>query len=437
MKILCLYDATQTYTNTVFDHLRSLEKLPGASCSFFHFREQLDPGLLETFDGVIIHYSIRLPFDMIYEPLDRVLQDYTGLKALFIQDEYDHTHRTWHWIQRLGLHLVFSVVPEQSLATVYPPQYFPNTRFVTNFTGYAPENTSPSPKPSPPSRRKIIAGYRGRPLPIRYGALGQAKVEIGRLVKQYCDARRICCDISWSEEDRIYGPAWNKFLYSCRATLGTESGSNVFDWDGTLAEKIRTHLENRADADDAQIYREVIQPLEQPGLMNQVSPRIFEAISARSISVLYEGHYSGVLTPGEHYLPLRQDGKNLPEIFSFLKEGKKVDAMAQKAYDDIIASGKYSYDQWIRFIGRELMHTHQHLPKRDRQPALEIPPFLTDHPIAAETLRRTQALREGGITKLAQVMAARQLRGRARKLLSPAWRFSKKVIVKIKEVQKF
>jgi hypothetical protein len=57
-------------------------------------------------------------------------------------------------------------------------------------------------------------------------------------MKAECAARGMPCDIEWTEDKRIYGSAWVDFIASCRTTLGTESGANVFDFDGTLSTSI-------------------------------------------------------------------------------------------------------------------------------------------------------------------------------------------------------
>lgn len=354
MRVLCLYDCSQTYTNTVFEHLRALGRHSTAEWRFCHHRETLTAELLESFDAIILHYSVRLPFDQVSESVAALLESFDGLKALFIQDEYDHTHRTWWWIKRLAFDIVFSVVPEQSLHLVYPQEHFPKTRFVTNLTGYVPEVLPSALKFIPPSRRPRIVGYRGRPLPVRYGALAREKVEIGELVKAHCSAHSHFSDIAWTEESRIYGPAWYDFLFSCRSVLGTESGSNVFDWDGTLNSKISDFRAAHPQAKDPEIYEQVIRSTEQPGLINQISPRMFESIAAKCVLVLFEGTYSGVLQPGRHYLPLRRDGKNLVEIFAFLSDGPKVDTLAETSYTDIITSQTYSYGMWVGFVDSEL-----------------------------------------------------------------------------------
>ena len=44
---------------------------------------------LALFDAVVIHYSIRLPFNEVAGETAQALEAFGGLKVLFIQDEYD------------------------------------------------------------------------------------------------------------------------------------------------------------------------------------------------------------------------------------------------------------------------------------------------------------------------------------------------------------
>lgn len=355
LNILYLYHSTQTFTNTVFEHINAL-----ARCSvhrtFFAHQDQTTELKLDwtRFDACGIHYSVRLPFDQISPSTVKALQTFRGLKFVFIQDEYDHTCRAWHWIKELGIHLVFTVVPSAGIEKVYPRAEFPETCFVSNLTGYVPDELSHGMDVVPPSQRLLFIGYRGRPLPIRYGKLGIEKVAVGQIVKNYCDHEGIRSDISWAEEDRIYGPGWYEFVASCRSMLGSESGSNVFDWDGTLATRISDCRKLDPDVTDEEVYFKLIQREEIEGIMNQVSPRVFEAIAARTVLVLFEGNYSGILKADEHFIPLKKDGSNLPDVIRKLSDDAYVDAMAQRAYDQVIGSGKYSYDAFVRFVDENI-----------------------------------------------------------------------------------
>jgi hypothetical protein len=366
MNVLILYNSTQTFTNTVYEHLASFGDYSSHQVFYAHADPVSELNLdLKNFDAIGIHFSIRMPFDQLSTSAEKAIKAFGGLKFLFIQDEYDFPQRTWYWIRNLEINLVFTVVPEAGIETIYPKAEFPNTRFVTNLTGYVPENLPQAQLP-PPSERTLIVGYRGRPLPIRYGQLGIEKIAIGQIVKTYCDEHGVRNDIAWSEESRIYGPKWYDFVVSCRSMLGSESGSNVFDWDGTLNHVIERYRSDNPGVLDDDVYKDVIRPKEIDGLINQISPRIFEAIASRTVLVLFEGEYSGVIRAGEHFIPLSKDGSNIVDVIELLKNDAYVDAMADRAWHEIILSGKYSYKSFVGMVDKEMEHSFSELGCRNK-----------------------------------------------------------------------
>lgn len=376
MKVLLLYNASQSYTNTVFEHLNSFARYSRHEFFFCHCdaRQQLDMEL-SRFDAVLMHYSVRLPYDQISNSITTQLRSYAGTKVLFVQDEYDHTHRVWEWIKCLGFATVFTVVPSSSVALVYPPEFFPGVRFINNLTGYVPEQLPSAVRLALPSQRNIVVGYRGRPLPLRYGQLGFDKSNIARMVETYCNARAIKHDIASTDEARIHGAHWYEFIGSCRSMLGTESGANAFDWDGSLEARIAATRKMNPWADDQEIYREVISPIEMHGLMNQVSPRIFEAVAMRTALVLFPGNYSGVVRENEHFIPLARDGSNLDEVFEKVADDHYIDEMTQRAYDDVICSGRFSYRTFVRRFDEELIRSQSifGLSSRRDTPLIAVP----------------------------------------------------------------
>src|SRR5690606_30961167 len=128
--------------------------------------------------------------------------------------------------------------------------------------------------------------------------------------------RGIPADIEIDEHKRLYGPSWHEFLGDCRATLGTESGANLFDWDGQLKEAVLAALMRDPDMTFESAYERFLRPHDNIVRMNQVSPRIFEAVALRTALVLFEGDYSGVVQPDEHYLPLKKDFSNVDEVLA-------------------------------------------------------------------------------------------------------------------------
>jgi len=426
---LFLYNKSQTYTNTVYEHLQSFCRY-SANCWWFAHHDQFQDFNIDLarFDAVAVHYSVRLPFDQISNSAAEAFANYRGLKILFIQDEYNHTHRAWYWINKISFDLVFTVVPSENINLIYPQDKFPNTRFVSNLTGYVPENLNKSSDIKPTSSRDLLIGYRGRPLPVEYGQLGQEKVEIGKLTKRYCEINNLSHDIEWSEEKRIYGPKWYDFMASCRAMLGSESGSNVFDWGGTLAAEIASFRKENRGATDTDIYNALIRKLEIHGIMNQVSPRVFEAIALRTVLVLFEGSYSGILKPGIHFIPLKKDGSNLEDVFFLLNNGEYADQMAERAYQDIIVSGKYSYQSFVGMVDREIKQSVNSIRQKDNLLAkVFVAGQAEPSPITTFPIRAIYSRTYGWKGQIAKYMW-RKLPANLRKLLTPCLqRFIRKI----------
>ena len=248
LNILILYDKYSTYVNTITDHLKSFYKF-----SFHNIYYSVPTRLslcqydLSNFDVIIIHYSVRLSLPNHISPeYSEELKNYGGLKVLFIQDEYDNTETTRRWIEDLGIQIVYTCVPEEYREKVYPSNRFEHVEFVHTLTGYVPpqfENENHITR-KPLEKRQYKIGYRGRSLPYWYGNLGQEKIQIGKKIRSICEEKGIAVNIEWEDSKRIYGTAWYSFLEDCVATLGTESGSNVFDDHGDIRRNIEKALEN-------------------------------------------------------------------------------------------------------------------------------------------------------------------------------------------------
>lgn len=359
--IAILYEPGSLHVNTIREHLESFYRFSRHEIAYFPATQNITPTVpLSLFSTVIVHYSVRLIHPqvvrsraMLSDAYIDALEAYGGYKILFIQDEYDATNIARDWIKRLGFHTVFTCVPQQYLEAVYPKQIFPSIYFAVTLTGYVPSNLMQYTNTLPPSKRTTVLGYRGRILPYSYGNLGYEKYFIGAKAKELCGLNGITCDIEVDDTKRIYGADWYSFLGSCRATLGTESGSNLFDFNGDLKAKIAQKLKQFPELSKEAIFEEFVNPYETIK-MNQISPKIFEAIALRTILILFEGEYSGVLEPDVHYISLKKDFSNFDAVLEKLNDAAFVDDMAEKSYNDIILSGKYSYQRFIEDFERIL-----------------------------------------------------------------------------------
>lgn len=347
MKILVLYDQYSTHTNTVYEHLLSFNAHSIHDHFFCHCGGSAKIINWDQFDVVVIHYSARLVTHAVSKSMFSGIKAFPGIKVLFVQDEYDLTERLRQAIINLAINVVYTCVPTKSIEAIYPASRFRNTKFINTLTGYVSSGVEHRRDWLPLGKRSVDVGYRGRALPFWYGDLGQEKQEIAEQFKQKCEQRGIVCDIEWNDKHRIYGDAWNSFLGNCRATLGTESGSNVFDDFGYLRAKF-SEFKHKFPNSTYQEARQFVfgSKVEEP-VMNQISPRIFESILAKTGLILYEGNYSGVIYPDVHYISLKKDFSNFDDVMAKLTDNRFMGDMVDRAYRDVIESGRFSYSMFF------------------------------------------------------------------------------------------
>lgn len=348
--VLFCYSRLPSFTNAVRDYVQAFGEY---SAHRIHYCD-MDSGPLDfdldPFDCVVINYCIWANRRVLSAQFFEKMASFSGQKIAILQDEYEYF--LWHekTLIALGMDTIVTCVPETHWRDVFRDDAFRCVSFINALTGYVPEALLNFPNPKPLADRDWTLGYRSRPVPFTYGRLTQEKLLIGQRMKQICAERRIPANIEVTEESRIYGLAWPEFIGNCRAVLGTESGSNVFDFDGSIKPAIAAFLEEHPDADFESVHARFLQGRDDKIHMNQVSPRIFEAIAMRTGLVLFEGNYSGVVRPWEHFIPLKKDFSNVDEVFSALEDLPSLEAMIQRAYDDVIASGKYEFRTFIGML---------------------------------------------------------------------------------------
>lgn len=349
-KILFLCDFYRNTTNTIVDHATSFEKHSEFEYYYFNPIRLNKPSWLDIdkFDIVIIHYSIYILGDYyINYSWREAISKTSAVKVQFIQDEYRKVNEFHQRMNELRINILFTCVPETEIEKVYPTERLPGVLKVSNLTGYVPEYLANCDIDFERDR-PIDVGYRGRDIPMWLGELGQEKKYIGVKMVEMLEDTDIIYDISSSEEDRIYGEDWVKFLKDCRCSLGTESGASVFDFTGEIEENVKVYCKENPNATFKKVQELFLKDYEGKIYLNQISPRAFECIGCGSVMVLFEGDYSNILKPDEHYIMLKKDFSNIDEVISKIKDKDLVKRIARKAYNDIILSGEYSYSSFVK-----------------------------------------------------------------------------------------
>jgi hypothetical protein len=352
-RILVAYSMTSTYVPATLEYLLALKRFTDYQVEYVHVthgaRMDFD---INDYDVVFQNYCARLCFDgYVSEHFQNALLNFRGLKIISVQDDYDRTAVLHRAIRRLGFHVLLTCIQSDFWPLVYPNSKLPGLAIVQGLTGYVPERLLNCPLPVVPlAERKIWVAYRTRDLGAKYGRLGFEKYEIGRRMIEMCTARCIPYDIAMDEVARIYGDAWYEFLGSSRTTLGSESGSNAFDFDGHLEGEISAFTAAHGRPPTYHEMKHVLDPLEAPFNVGQISPRVFESAVMRTPMILFRGSYSNAIEPDVHYIPLEKDFSNADAVLGRLDDLEYLQGFADRAYERLVKSGDYSHRALARLL---------------------------------------------------------------------------------------
>lgn len=378
-RLLVAYSCGSTFVPTTLEYLRSFKSYSDWDVHYVHATEQAQMDFdFASYDAIFHNYCARLCFEGYVSPsYIEAARRFRGVKVLAVQDEYDFTDTMRAAAAHIGFDIILTCVPENSWERVYPKALFPKTEFMRVLTGYVPADLRARGIMAKPLRdRQTLIGYRGRDIGARYGRLAFDKLEIGRRMHEICSARGLAVDIDWSEESRIYGDAWFAFLGACRATLATESGSNIFDLDGSIVKQFAA-MRRRLGRDPSHAeFEPHIRSVESQIAMGQVSPRVFEAAALRTPLVMFDGDYSGVVTPDVHYIALRKDFSNVDDVLQRLEDLPALEAMAERAHADLVASDRYAYRSFVAQVTAVIERHVLSVPTRVR--AALVPPETPD-----------------------------------------------------------
>jgi hypothetical protein len=316
------------------------------------------PALLRDLscDVVVLHYSLFGIWPYVLDEFQSWVKTVASYKVAFFQDEYRYCAERFAFLNAHGIHAVYSCLDQPNAEAVYLPRT--TVRDVhSGIPGYVSDGLVSTARAMSiqDDARTIDIGYRGRHLPYYMGRGGQEKSEIGRLALERAPAADLTVDIDSSEESRLYGDDWYRFLANCRGVLGVESGVSIFDIDDVVRTATDRWLKQHPEASFDETSAAVLAPWEDNIPYRTISPRHFEAAAFRVCQILFEGSYSGIMQPMTHYIPLRKDFSNWDEAVARFRNPDVRRQLTERAYTDLIASGKFSYRQFVGQFDADLI----------------------------------------------------------------------------------
>jgi hypothetical protein len=356
--ILLLYHFTPPYATTVLEHAGAFARYSRFPVWSLNTNEGFPEALRDLqFRVVVLHYSLfGSSRYMLGEPfLDYLASRPESLTIAFFQDECYYCRQRFAFVDDYSVDWIYTLLRPKEAAQVYGENTH-GPRLLPTIPGFVGEELLRKARrfSQPDQQRTIDVGYRARSLPFYLGRGAQEKHLIGERFLAMADGRGLRLDIATDEQNRLYGDRWFRFLGKCRAVLGVEAGVSIFD----LRDEVRLQTEELLAREPGLSFEEVSQRILEPWEDNvyyrTISPRHFEAAAFGTSQILFEGTYSGILEPNRHYVPLRKDFANLEEVLASLHDDEQRSKMTSEARRDLITSGRYSYESFVREFDTEL-----------------------------------------------------------------------------------
>ena len=360
-RILVIYHRPRfgDWRATYESHVKSFSRFSDDEVYYLNTDYRRVPRYLKTLDPdlIIYHYTF-LYYRHVPQTFDSLIrkiaftQHLECPKALVPHDEQTHADILNSFVRDFGITHIFTPAPASEWSNIYADVDLDAIRLSTVLTGYVDDGTvrRVEARAKRSEQRHMDIGYRSGGTGPYYGRHGLLKREIGEIVASRAPAFGLTTDISSDYRDAIFGDGWLDFLLGCKYTLGVEGGSGVFDWDGSIAERVQSYLLTHEDPPFEETEAACFPGADGGFRYFLLGPRHFEAVMTRTCQVLIEGDYGGVLEAGKHYIALKRDFSNVDAVLELVREDRLRARLVESAYEDVVASGKYTYAAFANHV---------------------------------------------------------------------------------------
>ena len=123
------------------------------------------------------------------------------------------------------------------------------------------------------------------------------------------------------------------------STVGTESGSSALDRRGEIRRAILAALREQPGASFDEVASVLPEGWDEFCFF-ALSPPPPRGCGDRHAQILVQGEYSGVLSAGRHYLPVRSDLSDLAQALEQARDPHAVQELVDRTHDEVVMSGE-------------------------------------------------------------------------------------------------
>lgn len=349
-KVILICNYSENSEDTILKNIQSFKEYSRHDVFIFNTKgiyADLPP--LLDFDILVVHYTICIARGgWLTLKAKKQIREFRGYKAIFIQDDYRWINATVANVAYMKFNALFGLASQEIVPYLYPKEVLPELIVETVLAGYVSDEMIKNESKLAYEKRPIDVSYRARKLPYWLGQHAMQKYEIAEKFLQSTKDKNLKCDISTKHEDRLFGKDWQDLLMKSKTVLLTESGVSLCDFTGEIQSKVEGFVEKNPEVSFETVSELFFEGQDGKYMMNVLSPRVFEAISERTLQICYPGDYQGILKVDKHCVLLKRDHSNISEVLSVVKSPEKAKQIIERAYNDIVCNPKYHYRAYIK-----------------------------------------------------------------------------------------
>ncbi len=282
--------------------------------------------------------------------LDHTLREYGFIKEVkawkiaLPQDDYDCSGILDRWMTDWGVNALYPVC-SQHWDILYPRFIRSGGKMELSYTGFITRDLiRRSAHPRPHSTRGVDVFYRASRLHPHFGRIGQIKSDIAEKFSQMFSPDGLSLDISTSRNATIFGNKWLQTLENARFTLGTNSGSSIWDPEGKIRQKVKQFVATHPDASFSEVEKVCFPGEDGKYEFTALSPRNLEAGMLLTGQILVPGAYSGILHPWEHYVPISENCENHAEVLDAIRNLDLLERISSKCREQLLSRSDLRLD---------------------------------------------------------------------------------------------
>lgn len=297
-----------------------------------------------------------------YHPriLAKTLKEYAfikesgAFKIAMPQDDYDCSAVLERWLLDWNVDLVYTVCPDH-WDVLYPNLVTTDTLRL-GYTGYVSDNMIERwSRPKRFASRTIDVSYRASRLSPNFGTIGYVKGIIGDIFLEKTIKEDFKLDISTNPKDIIHGDRWLDFVENSKFILGSNSGSSLLDPEGEIRFAVEKYLVYHPDAPFDEVKKSCFPEEDGKWIFTAISPRNIEAALLETVQICAPGNYSGIMRPGEHYIPFEPDGSNIRDVLAMMRDSGEVRRIASECKEAFLSVRGLRYSNHVQEIIEEII----------------------------------------------------------------------------------